>query len=326
VPPVFHRSLLSKRIEAQYNFFWRYNVVRYIVLRMTTGTSWFKSVLSAGVIAAACATVLTQSRGALKFDVASVKANADGGMDTRGLGTIRTTLGGRLEAQKAQLRYIIQNAYRLRRFQVLGGPDWINSAHYDIEAKAENNPSPQQLWMMLQSLLAERFKLRVRQETRELPIYQLAVAKGGVRLRPPAADGCVARGSGGAAPAPPPRAGQSVIAACGTIIAMGGTAGMRMDGGKVVMAELVRVLSSMLDRPVVDGTGVTSSFDIHLQFNFDQALAGLATDPNHPPFAAEPAGPSIFTALQEQLGLRLESAKGPVEVIVIDHVERPGGN
>jgi uncharacterized protein (TIGR03435 family) len=92
------------------------------------------------------------------------------------------------------------------------------------------------------------------------------------------------------------------------------------------MAELIRVLSSMLDRPIVDKTGVTDSFDIHVQFNLDQALAGLATDANHPPFAAEPAGPSIFTALQEQLGLKLEVAKGPVEVIVIDHVEKPSVN
>jgi hypothetical protein len=214
----------------------RYNARRYIVLRVITCSSWFKGVLSAVVIAAACATVLTQSRRALKFDVASVKPTAEGGTDTRGLGSIRTTLGGRVVAEKALLRYIIQSAYRVRRFQVLGGPDWINSAHYDIDAKAEGNPSPHQLWMMLQSLLEERFKLKVHEETRALPIYELVIAKGGVKLQPPAAGGCVERrraaGSSPALPPPAPRVGQSVIGACGTIIGTGGTAGMRLDAAK----------------------------------------------------------------------------------------------
>src|SRR5262249_17255223 len=157
---------------------------------------------------------------------------------------------------------------------------------------------------------------KVRRDTQQLPVYELVVAKSGAKLQPPKSGSCIERTSAGpaapAGPPPPPRGGggQPFVAPCGTIMAGGGTAGMRMDGGKVVMTEFIRILTNMLGRPVIDKTALTGTFDVHLQFNFDQALAGFGADPNHPAFATDPSGPSIFTALQEQLGLKLESTKG----------------
>ncbi len=280
------------------------------------------------VMAVSSCVGLGQASNPARFESASVKFTTQAGSDTRGQGLVRATPGGRVTAEKALLRYIIQNAYRVKPFQLVGGPDWINTAHYDIEARAEGSPSPQQLWVMLQGLLEERFKLKVHRETQQLPVYALVVAKNGLKLRPPKEGSCVERTPGaGQPPMPPaPGSGQPVIGPCGTIIAGGGTAGMRMDGGKIGMSELTRLLSNMLGRPVIDKTGVGGTFDIHLLFSFDPSLAGLASDPGRPAFAADPAGPSIFTALQEQLGLKLESTKGPVEVVIVDHVEKPSAN
>jgi uncharacterized protein (TIGR03435 family) len=108
-------------------------------------------------------------------------------------------------------------------------------------------------------------------------------------------------------------------------------AGLQMDGGKVPMAEFIRILAVVMGRPVVDRTGITGEFEVHLDFTPDQSTAGLPgaggpRDPGGPPLPAPNDRPSIFAAVQEQLGLKLDSGKGPVEVLVIDHVDRPSGN
>ncbi len=176
---------------------------------------------------------------------------------------------------------------------------------------------------MMRALLADRFKLAVHTESRELPIYALTLArrdgKTGSQLRPAAVD-CVAmfaaRGRGGPPPAPP-QPGERPP--CGMRLGPG-----NLSGGGVTMAQLSTTLSQFVQRVVVDRTGLTGNFDIDLTWTPDQLPQGRGEPPpgvQLPPI--DPNGPSIFTAVQEQLGLKLDSQRGPVDVLVIDRVEQP---
>jgi uncharacterized protein (TIGR03435 family) len=174
---------------------------------------------------------------------------------------------------------------------------------------------------MLRSLLEERFRLAIHRETRQLPAYLLTVAKTGPKLQPSREGSCTPYVTG--APPPTTKPGEPRPDYCGfQRTAMGA-----LNGKAVTMAELAKTLSrsytSMLERNVIDGTGLTGKFDIHLTWAVDPAGAHNGAIDNT---ASDATGPSIFTALQEQLGLKLESTKGPVEVLVIDHIEKPSGN
>jgi uncharacterized protein (TIGR03435 family) len=236
-------------------------------------------------------------------------------------------LPGRLTAD-APVRLLLQNAYSVQAFQIVGGPDWIDSDHYAIEAKAAGDPGRAQLFLMLQSLLEDRFHLQIHRDTRELPVYALVAAKNGLKLSPPKEE-CMDPAPGALPPGrmQPPGHGQPPLAPCGHVGIMLEPGGATMRGGKIPMAELIRALSMVLGRTVVDKTGFSGLFDLRLGFLPDEITAAL---PAPPPDAAgaslDSRNPPILTALQEQLGLRLESTKGPVEVIVIDHVERPSAN
>jgi uncharacterized protein (TIGR03435 family) len=232
------------------------------------------------------------------------------------------------------LRLLIRTAYGVQSFQISGGPDWINTDGYDIEARVEGNPSKRQLLLMLQSLLEDRFKLKVHRETRELPVYALTVAKSGLKLQPPKEESCITEDPNAPEPSEPPKPiapGQPPKFPCGLAVVMLNRPGPRMLGGKVSITDLAQSLTNLLGRTVIDNTRLTGRFDIHLEFALDEALAGLL-GPNAPPFRRQEPGPgdldspSIFAAMQEQLGLKLEATKGPVEVLVIDHVERPTEN
>ncbi len=259
-----------------------------------------------------------------EFQVASIKPNTAVG--ARGMG-VRALPGGRLTTLNAPLMMLIQNAYTVQASQVVGGPSWINSEGYDIEAKPEGNTDREHMWLMLQSLLADRFKLALHRETKELPIYTLTVTKGGLKPPPPNAGTCATFD-----PAAPPRPGAPLGFPCGKVGIMGSPSGLlQMQGGKVLMPELVRILGMVMGRQVSDRTGVTGEFEVHLEFTPDESTMGLPgsggkDDPGGPPLATDPARPNIFAALQEQLGLKLTPAKGPVDVLVIDHVERPTAN
>jgi bla regulator protein blaR1 len=233
---------------------------------------------------------------AQSFDVASIKPDSPGGVST---GDFRLLPGGRLSAEKVVLRFFIQNAYGLKPFQLSGGPDWISSQGYDIEAKAEGNPSNAQMQKMMQTLLEDRFKLKYHRETKEMPVYTLAVAKGGLKL-------------------PDPKDGSDRAT-----IRISRMTGVLLTGEKLTIAELTRVLSNLLKRTVIDKTGFTGTFAAHLSFALDDTLAGL---PHFPDAPDDPSIPSVFVAIEEQLGLKLESTKGPVEILVIDHIERPTAN
>jgi uncharacterized protein (TIGR03435 family) len=262
------------------------------------------------------------------FQVASIKPNGSNWSDpTEHPMGVGYRPGGRLTATNASLKLLVRFAYAahesshwlpLPASQVVGGPSWTNNPGYDIEAKPDGPTDPKRAWLMLQTLLADRFKLALHRETRELPVYNLTVAKGGPKLPAAKEAGCISF---------PPGTQPHYVAGkvdCGYVSGpfSRNSAGLQIEGRKVHMADLVRELTSVLDRPVADKTGFTGEFDLKLLFTSDASLLGfgtgrLPTDPNLP---------NIFAALEEQLGLKLTPAKGPVEVLVIDHVEKPTAN
>jgi uncharacterized protein (TIGR03435 family) len=248
------------------------------------------------------------------FEAAAIKPNHSG----RPSMTL-DPLPGRLTTDNAPLRLVIQNAYGVRPFQILGAPGWVESDRWDISAKADGEAGRQELMSMLQVLLEDRFKLRFHRETREFPVYTLTAAKGGLKL-PNAKDETCAAPQPSQSPAPD----QTGAKPCGRVAVMLSQARGKLKGQNVTMADLARVLGNIMDRPIAEKTGFKGTFDIDVDFTPDQLMAGLPGLSANPS-SADAGGTSIFAALQ-QLGLRLESAKGPVEVLVIDHVEKPSEN
>jgi uncharacterized protein (TIGR03435 family) len=285
------------------------------------------------------------------FEVASVKPNKSGTSFVN-LGNLP---GGRFNATNIAPMMLLLRAYQLQPSQIIGAPSWLNSERFDIVAKAPDNTPPAQMPLLIRALFADRFKLVAHNETRELQIYALvkvrADGKLGPQLRPAAID-CAAmlaaRGRGGpppggpggdfvgrgaapGGPVPPPpdgRGGPPGAAfgpgnrpPCAQMI---GPASI--NGGGITMTQLANQLATRVNRVVVDQTGLTGGFDLDLTWTPDQLPQGLppTPPPGAPPLPAiDPNGPSIFTAVQEQLGLKLESTKGPAEVLVIDSIERP---
>jgi uncharacterized protein (TIGR03435 family) len=248
------------------------------------------------------------------FDVASIRVNTM----PEGNPTIGDQPGGRFVASRVPLRRVIQFAYRGNQ-DFIGGPDWLDTQRWDIEAKAPEGAipvraspldvaRPDTLALMVQSLLEDRFKLRSHQETRELSLYNLTVAKGGAKIKlsddqtAPAA--LIASGNG----APGVSRG-----------------GIRLGRGNLeARAQSIELLAAALgalyaDRPVVDKTGLKGLYDIRLQWTPDAGLNSAAAP-------GPTSGTSLFTALEEQLGLKLESGKGPLPVLVIDSIQRPSEN
>ena len=194
-----------------------------------------------------------------------------------------------------------------------GGPSWVNSDRYQISAKAEGTPGMEMMrGPMLQALLEDRFKLKIRREIREVPVYALTVTKSGPKLNPFTEGSCTPLPVTFPVPAPEP--GQRF---CKAMVALRPPA-VNVEG---TLAAFSKLLNLVLDRPVIDRTGITGKFDIHLEFTPDSSTPRLAA-----PSDEAAAAPFIFTAIQEQLGLKLVPAKGPGEFLVIDHVERPSGN
>ena len=259
--------------------------------------------------AAACSAPGQQVETAASFEAASIKPNASG--DANRL--IRPS-GGRLSVTNMTLKDLLTFAYRVRDFQISGGPGWLDSAHYDIEAKSETNISNDQMRVMLQALLHDRFKLMLHHDTKELPIYALTVAKSELKVQPLKEGDCITFDPNN----PAPLTGRKPSDYCGNL----GIGRGSLDATNASMAELATAFSYILGRAVVDKTGLTGGFPIHLKFAFDD----VPSEPGIPAPPAEVTRPSIFTVVQEQLGLKLESAKGPVDILVIDSVEKPSGN
>jgi bla regulator protein blaR1 len=256
------------------------------------------------------------------FEGSSVLPNRTGAMRV----LMRVQPGGAWEATNVTLESMIRLAYRIQESQLVGGPAWIYTDRFDIVATSPQGARGQEFALRMQSLLAERFGLTLHRETKELPVYAL-ISSGsqGPRLTPSTVD-CVAFARG--------RNGQSVPAArpgerptCGTTAAPG-----RLTGGGVSMAQLAQSLERYTGRMVIDETGTAGNFDYDLEFRSDPALlgrgpgGGFPTGPLPSGETSDSAGVPIFTAVQEQLGLRLDSRRAPVEVLVIDSAAQPTTN
>jgi uncharacterized protein (TIGR03435 family) len=289
------------------------------------------------------------------FEVASVKPNKSGEPMIR-FGLLP---GGRFNAVNVPARQLIVFAYApLQAFQIEGGPGWINSDRFDVTAKAEGNVPPAApnqpgpIPMMMRALLAERFKLKVHTETKEMPTYALVLARSDGRLGPgiraitPECAELIAGRARGVGPAgrvggppsgpPPAPPGPGERAPCGTMFMGIGN----LASGGVTLSDFGRTLSQRVGRVVVDRTGITGLYDFTLTFAPEQlplggpggpagpaGPGGAAIGSGVPPGAllngVDPNAPSLFTALQEQLGLKLEATRGPVEMLIIDSIEQP---
>jgi uncharacterized protein (TIGR03435 family) len=238
-----------------------------------------------------------------QFDVASIKRN----------NTNQPTLfngggPGRYVATNTPVRLLILSAYKIEDFQLAGAPDWVDSERYDIDARTDTANAPNEIkGSMLQALLEDRFQLKLHGETKDAPVYFLTVAKSGLKLT---AGPCVTRDSN----APIVR-GPSQTTFCGFF----GVGDNFMRATSTTAQALSEELSSILRRKVLDRTGFAGRFDVNLKWAPDGVAPGN-------PALASPDLPSIFTALEEQLGLKLESGKAPIDVLVIDRIERPSEN
>jgi uncharacterized protein (TIGR03435 family) len=249
----------------------------------------------------------------LTYDVVSVKLNKSGPGMMRIMNQPE-----RYSTTNVGLKQVIQNAYGLKMPDMISGlPGWADSAAFDIEAKmdvetiAELKAMPkeqadEQRRQMMQAMLADRFKLKVHRETKELPIYSLVIAKGGFKLKDADPNNTYPGGI----------KGFDGVSRAGF---------MRMGHGELTgqgfeMSGFANLLSTQVHRLVVNNTGLKGKYDFTLRWTPDDMSGG------HEDAAATESGPTIYTALQEQLGLRLDSTKGPVDTVVVDHVEMPSEN
>jgi uncharacterized protein (TIGR03435 family) len=226
----------------------------------------------------------------LSFDVASVKPNLDAQRERDGSGVVRPGPDG-LTAKRATLKHLVMWAYDIPAYRVSGGPAWLESQWYAVQAKSEHPASKEQLMQMLQSLLADRFHLQVHRETRDLPVTVLAIDKSGSKLKQ--------------VPPGDQVHGQLLFSMVGQR--------MFLTGNKAPMSELAIWLTSMLgdlNRPVIDRTGLTGAYDFKLDWLPEDGFVPAALTP----------------ALREQLGLRLDASKSPFDVVAIDRAEKPSGN
>ncbi len=288
----------------------------------------------AGLAANVIAQATTPAEPRPKFEVASVRENTSG--DNKMF--MQRLPGGRINAVNMPLAVLLRDAYRLQDFQLVGAPDWVSSARYDITAKAEGEIPPPMpgdapfnpVHFMMQSLLEERFRLAVHRETRELPIYALVLARNDGRLGPElklSTVDCAAREARDSklgrppSPPPPPKPGERPI--CGIRMGFG-----EIAGAGFALSAFANAISPTVQRIVVDRSGLSGNYDWYVKWTPEKLPQRAPGTPADQPFRMngveiDPNGPSIFTAVQEQLGLKLDATRGPVEVLVIDHVERP---
>jgi uncharacterized protein (TIGR03435 family) len=313
-----------------------------------------KKILSSLLVLSAIIVVLNAQDPAPVAYVASVKKNAGG------LGAQMRIAPGMISANGVPVRLLMRQAFgQLQDFQLVGGPAWINSDRFDIEAKLEGGGpmTPQSIQSVLRQILEERFALKVHRETRELPIYALMLARSDGRLGPnikPSTPECTTliaqrgrgpapgpdgrggvtvtrggpppdgRGGPGRAGGPPPPLDFDAPPVCGQ---RGGGFG-RMRAGGTTMADFATMISGTAQRVVVDKTGLTGYYDIALTYTpaNDQLPQGPPPPGAPAPPPIDPDGPTFFTAIQEQLGLKLDNQRGPVEVVVIDSIQQPTEN
>lgn len=260
---------------------------------------------------AGAAVAAAQSAPAASFEVASITVNASG--DENFGFTPRP--GGVMVATNVTARQIVTFAYSMQNSRVEGGPDWLDSVRFDITAKASEAATQEQMLLMLRTLLADRFKLVMHVEARDTPIFALVRARAdgrpGPQLRASATTDC------DAARAEQARGG-ALAANDGRPICAGRARAGVITAGAVSMEELARNLSRLVGRAIRDRTGLPGRYDFDLKFSPEADLTAAPGAGGGPG-----ALPSLFVALEEQLGLKLESQRAPVDVVVIDSVQRP---
>jgi uncharacterized protein (TIGR03435 family) len=286
----------------------------------------------------------TAASGRPMFEVASIRPSKEcggGGLKGAGKGGGTGPRGlsrspGKLEFRCVTVAALIRQAYsafasgRMTSAWAIaqpveGGPSWINSDRYTISAKAEDNTKPGVMsGPMLQTLLENRFKLKIHRETRTVPEYALTIAKNGPKLERFSEERCTPIDRDSSSPVPLPPIQKPL---CKSLIRMKGANLATIEMQATTLDDFSKALGRILERPVVDKTGITGMFDVRLEFALDDASGGFLP-PNSPaPLIPDDfSGPSIFTAVQEQLGLKLDSTKGPIEFLVVDHAERPSAN
>jgi len=251
----------------------------------------------------ACSILILGVARGQQFDVATIKPNTEN--DNRMM--MRPLPGGGFTASGVTLKQLIMQAYDIVGFQLTGEPRWVGTDRWDVQARAEGFQDriplePERA--MLRALLADRFQLKVHGETREMPVYGLVLAKNGPKL------------AAVADPAKPPGLRQ-------------GPGSLRFT--KSTIAMLARQLGLQLGRNVIDKTGLAGVYDFALEWTPEPGQGGGPEAFGFPPGTPGPSnatfnGPSIYTAVQEQLGLRLDSQRGPAEVLVVDFVDKPSAN
>ena len=263
-----------------------------------------------------------------EYEVASIKLSKPADMNRMIMG-IRNTQGG-FDATGVNAHMLIKMAYNIQDNQLSGAPSWVDSDRYDIETKMDDDTAAALQKMsaddrnaarrqMMQALLADRFKLTIHKDSKELPVYTLIVGKNGPKLKeatPEELAAAAQTASGG-------RGGQFRMSM--------GPQGMSLTAQASTVDDLARMLSNVVGRTVIDKTGLTARYDINLSWAPDagQGPAAMGGPGGMPgggaPATPDSSGPQLSTALQD-LGLKLESGKGPAEIIVIDHIEKPSEN
>jgi uncharacterized protein (TIGR03435 family) len=315
-----------------------------------------KSVFVAAMFTVALVPAFSHTPQAQKpsFDVVSIKSSGPNPPANRGGGA----RGNRYSVSSIPLRSLLMTAYGqaslgnvppgqpIGQMQIIGGPGWIDFGRWDIQATMDcsNGPvSREQFQLMLQAVLEDRFQLKAHVEDRELPVYNLVVNKDGPKIKLSAdqtpntlqatpAPYCVDPSSAPAAPRPALLLNANLrdpnfVLPRGMLIAVGSPNGSLVRGAAVSLANVITMLQFQIGRPVVDKTNLTGLFDLTLQISEDAAETGAGTGASGAaagPAAADPGG-SIFSAFEE-LGLKFESAKAPVPVLVIDSVQKPKEN
>src|SRR5262245_38175567 len=251
-----------------------------------------------------------------EFDVVSVKPNVSGGTSP-----ISVT-PGRASLTNITLRTLIQVAYQVQGHQLVGVPEWVNTSRFDILATTAGSASVEQMRLMLRGLMADRFGLVVHMETREVPVYALRLARSDGQFGPNLHVSNIDCQAGGTRPldSVPPRGATPPEQRC-VILPL--FARGRFQGRGLRMANIASALNNVVDRTIVDKTGLSQTFEFDLSWTPDPLQPGTVSDAGQ---QANITGPSLFTALQEQLGLKLQPEQAPAEVLVIDRVERPSPN
>jgi bla regulator protein BlaR1 len=251
------------------------------------------------------------------YEVVSIKINKSGAQMAR---MMYTAVG--FNATNIPLKGLIQDAYGIEEHRLLGAPGWLSSEPYDVEAKVDNADIPalpnltiSQRQLMLQPVLRDRLQLRVHWETKQLIVYALVVDKSGLKMHEAKPGDTYPDGMKG----PDGNAGGAGIMMVG---------GGQLTSQAIDLSALVRMLSDQVGATVLDKTGLTGKYDVKLHWQPEQRSTPPSADAAEQPTPAptDSSGPSLFSALQDQLGLKLESQKSPVQVLVIDHVERPSPN